>query len=117
MFSELFNNNQLPVLCLKNFKTESSTSNTSVVSNKVGEASKTNPSQPVSASSDVVQTTAISDRPKIKAKFKKKPVQPTTGNANVNEPSQATLDANYARGVMAGVAAMKPQFKAEVSIF
>lgn len=92
---------------------ESSASNTSVVSPK-GEVSKTNPSQPVSASSDVVQTTAISDRPKIKAKFKKKPAQPAVGNTNTNDSSQATLDANYARGVMAGVAAMKPQFKAEV---
>lgn len=86
-------------------------------SNKVGEASKNNPSQPVSASSDVVQTTAISDRPKIKAKFKKKPAQPLAGMTSLNEATQATLDANYARGVMAGVAAMKPQFKAEVSIF
>jgi len=87
-----------------------------VVSHKVGETSKSNPSQPVSASSDVVQTTAISDRPKIKAKFKKKPAQPTAGSSNINDPSQASLDANYARGVMAGVAAMKPHFKAEVCI-
>lgn len=87
-----------------------------MVSHKVGETSKTNLSQPVSASSDVVQTTAISDRPKIKAKFKKKPIQPTAGSSNINDPSQATLDANYARGVMAGVAAMKPQYKAEVSV-
>lgn len=88
-----------------------------MVSPKVEEVSKINTSQPVSASSDVVQTTAISDRPKIKAKFKKKPSQPTSGSSNINEPlSQATLDANYARGVMAGVAAMKPQFKAEVCI-
>lgn len=92
-------------------------SNASVVSPKVGESSKINTSQPVSASSDVVQTTAISDRPKIKAKFKKKPSQQIPGSSNINEPlSQATLDANYARGVMAGVAAMKPQFKAEVCI-
>lgn len=103
----------MPLLCFENSKTESSTSNTSIVSNKI-EVSKNNPSQPVSASSDVVQTTAISDRPKIKAKFKKKPAQPTSGSTNINDPSQATLDANYARGVMAGVAAMKPQFKAEV---
>lgn len=94
-----------------------SSSSTSVVSHKVGETSKTNLSQPVSASSDVVQTTAISDRPKIKAKFKKKPIQPTAGSSNINDPSQATLDANYARGVMAGVAAMKPQYKAEVCNF
>lgn len=92
------------------------TSTPSVVSHKVGETSKCNPGQPVSASSDVVQTTAISDRPKIKAKFKKKPAQPTAGSSNINDPSQASLDANYARGVMAGVAAMKPQFKAEVCI-
>ncbi|XP_015377737.1 PREDICTED: ankyrin repeat domain-containing protein 17-like isoform X3 [Diuraphis noxia] len=92
---------------------ESSASNTSIGSNKAGDASKNNPSQPVSASSDVVQTTAISDRPKIKAKFKKKPAQPLAGMTGVNEATQATLDANYARGVMAGVAAMKPQFKAE----
>lgn len=85
------------------------------VSHKVGETSKSNPSQPVSASSDVVQTTAISDRPKIKAKFKKKPTQPTAGSSNI-DPNQAIIDANYARGVMAGVAAMKPQFKAEVCI-
>lgn len=38
------------------------------------------------------------------------------GNSSINDSSQATLDANYARGVMAGVAAMKPQFKAEVRI-
>jgi len=88
-----------------------------VGSNKGGEGSKTNPGQPVSASSDVVQTTAISDRPKIKAKFKKKPAQPLAGMTSLNEATQATLDANYARGVMAGVAAMKPQFKAEVCIF
>lgn len=67
----------------------------------------------MSTSSDVVQTTAISDRPKIKAKFKKKLIQPLPGSSNTNDPSP-TLDANYARGVMAGVAAMKPQFKAEV---
>lgn len=71
----------------------------------------------MSASSDVVQTTAISDRPKIKAKFKKKPAQPSTAAISALKETQATLDANYARGVMAGVAAMKPQFKAEVSIF
>jgi len=70
----------------------------------------------VSTSSDVVQTTAISDRPKIKAKFKKKPIQPPAISSSMNDSSQATLDANYARGVMAGVAAMKPQFKAEVCI-
>lgn len=96
------------------FFIENFTINTSAVSPKVGEASKPNSSQHLSASSDVVQATAISDRPKIKAKFKKKPTQPTPGNSNINDPSQATLDANYARGVMAGVAAMKPQFKAEV---
>jgi len=45
----------------------------------------------VSASSGVVQTTAFSDRPKIK----KKQAQPIAGNSN-NEPSQVTLDANYA---------------------
>lgn len=87
-----------------------------MVSLKVGDSSKTNTSQPVSASSEVVQTTAISDRPKIKAKFKKKPAQPTAVSSNINDPSQVSLDANYARGVMAGVAAMKPQFKAEVCI-
>lgn len=102
---------------MQNISAESSVSNSSVGSNKVGETSKNNPSQPVSASSDVVQTTAISDRPKIKAKFKKKPAQPLAGMTSLNEATQATLDANYARGVMAGVAAMKPQFKAEVSIF
>lgn len=104
----------------KCFKKLESSSNTSVVSPKLGESTKTNTSQPVSASSDVVQTTAISDRPKIKAKFKKKPAQPVAGSStssSMNDPSQSTLDANYARGVMAGVAAMKPQFKAEVCIF
>ncbi|XP_050430101.1 ankyrin repeat domain-containing protein 17 isoform X3 [Adelges cooleyi] len=88
-------------------------SSTSSSGSNSGDTSKASPSQPVSTSSDVVQTTAISDRPKIKAKFKKKPAQPSPGNLNVNNPSQATLDANYARGVMAGVAAMKPQYKAE----
>lgn len=68
----------------------------------------------MSASSDVVQTTAISDRPKIKAKFKKKPAQTSAGSPSNSSDPQTTLDANYARGVMAGVAAMKPQFKAEV---
>lgn len=106
-------------MCLIFFLIENSISNTSTVSPpKVGEASKPNSSQPLSASSDVVQATAISDRPKIKAKFKKKTTQPTAGSSNnINDPSQATLDANYARGVMAGVAAMKPQFKAEVYIY
>lgn len=104
------------IYCLLYLKKLESSSNASNVSPKFGESTKTNSSQPVTASSDVVQTTAISDRPKIKAKFKKKPAQPIAGSSNINESSQATLDANYARGVMAGVAAMKPQFKAEVCI-
>lgn len=84
-----------------------------MVSHKVGETSKTNSSQPVSASSDVVQTTAISDRPKIKAKFKKKPAQPTAGSSNINDPTQSSLDP-HAREVLTNVAGMKPQFKTDV---
>lgn len=68
----------------------------------------------MSTSSDVVQTTAISDRPKIKAKFKKKSLQSLAVSSSMNDSSQVSLDANYARGVLTG---MKPQFKAEVCIF